>query len=69
MALFYGCGLTVSRLQSHSRRQITFYHSVLKISWYSFNQPRDDERLSQPWNHPVVLNLGPPGMGIQHLNH
>ena len=27
---------------------------------YSFYWPRKDERLSQPWSHPVVLNMGPP---------
>ena len=25
----------------------------------SFHQPMKDERLSQPWNNPVVLNMGP----------
>ena len=28
-------------------------------SWYSLQRPRKDERLSQPWSHPVVLNTGP----------
>ena len=41
-----------------SRRQFTFYHSVPRISWYTFNQPRKHERLSQPWSHLVVFNLG-----------
>ena len=41
------------------RRQFTFYHSVPRNSWYSFYWPRKDERLSRPWNHPVVLNTGP----------
>ena len=45
--------------QATLRRQFTFYHSVPKISWYSFNQLWEDERLSQFWGHPVVLNLGP----------
>ena len=27
---------------------------------YSFYWSRKDERLSQPWSHPVVLNMGPP---------
>ena len=26
---------------------------------YSFYQPQKDERLSQPWSHPVVLNTRP----------
>ena len=34
------------------------FTSVSKISCYSFNRTREDERLSQPWSHPVVLNLG-----------
>ena len=42
-----------------SRRQFTFYHSFPKISWYSFIRPGKDERLSQPWCHPMLLNLGP----------
>ena len=41
------------------RRQFTLYHLVPRDSWYSFDQPRKDERLSQPWSHPVVLNSGP----------
>ena len=41
------------------RRQFTFYHSVSRNSGYSFYRPRNDERLSRPWNHPVVLNTGP----------
>ena len=41
-----------------SRRQFTFCHSVPRNSWYSFYQPRKDERLSWPWSHPVVLYMG-----------
>ena len=40
------------------RRHFTFYHSVPRNSWYSFYRPQKDERLSQPWSHPVVLNTG-----------
>ena len=40
------------------RRQFTLYPSVPRSSWYSFNRPRKDEKLSWPRNHPVVLNLG-----------
>ena len=40
------------------RGDINFYHSVPRISWYLFNRPQKDERLGQPWSHPVVLNLG-----------
>ena len=41
-----------------SRRQFTFYHSVPKILWYSFNRPWEDGRLHYLCNHSVVLNLG-----------
>ena len=40
------------------RKQFTFYYSVRRISWYSFNQPQKHERLSQPWSHLVAFNLG-----------
>ena len=36
-----------------SRRQVP------RNSWYSFYEPRKDDRLSRPWSHPVVLNTGP----------
>ena len=35
-----------------SRTQFTFYHQVPRKSWYSFDQPRKDERLSRPWSEP-----------------
>ena len=38
-----------------TRRQFTFYHLVPRISWYSFDRPRKDARLSRPWSHLVVL--------------
>ena len=41
-----------------TRRQFTFYHSVPRSSWYSFNRPWKDERLSWPQSHPLVLNPG-----------
>ena len=40
------------------RRQFTFYHSVSRSSWYSFNRSRKDERMSLPWSHLAVLNTG-----------
>ena len=40
-------------------RQFTFYHSVLRSSWYSFNRPQKDERPSWSWSFLVVLNPGP----------
>ena len=39
-----------------TRRQFTFYHSVTRSSWYSFNQSRKDERLSSLRSHSVVLS-------------
>ena len=47
------------KAKATSRRQFTFYHSFARNSWFSFYQPRKDERLSQPQSHPVVLNTGP----------
>ena len=40
-------------------RQFTFYRQVPRKSWYSFDRPWKDERVSQPWSHPVVLNTEP----------
>ena len=31
----------------------------MRSTWYSFHQPWKDERLSQPWSHPVVLKPKP----------
>ena len=28
-------------------------------TWYSFDRPQKDGRLSRSWSHPVVFNLGP----------
>ena len=41
-----------------TRRQFTFYHQGPWTSWYSFDRTQIDERLSQLWSPPVVLNLG-----------
>ena len=51
LALFCGWGSTVSRLQNH--------YGVTRGSWYSFDQPRKNERLSFPLSHPEALNPGP----------
>ena len=58
--------LFMDGVQSHqgyratTRRQFTFYHSIPRNSWHSFNRPWIDERLSQSWSYPVVvLNMGP----------
>ena len=42
---FYGCQLPQGH-KATMRRQFTFYHQVPRISWYSFDQPQKDERLS-----------------------
>ena len=47
----------------HLSRQFTFCHSIPRNFWYSFDQPRKDKRLSQPWSHPVVLNPRDPWIG------
>ena len=47
-----GCGAT-------TRRQFTSYHLDSKNSWYSFDRPWKDDRLSWTGSHPVVLNMGP----------
>ena len=41
-----------------TRRQITSDHLIPSNSWYSFEQPQKDERLTRPWSHSVVLNTG-----------
>ena len=40
-------------------RQFTFYQHVPRNSWYSFDRPWKDERLSRPWSYQVGLNMGP----------
>ena len=47
-------GFNCFKTTATSRRQFTFYHSVPRNSWYSFYRPWKDERLSQPWSHPVA---------------
>ena len=59
MAPFLWMGFNCLEATVTSGRQFTFYHSVLRKSLYSFYRPRKDERLSQPWSHPVVLNTRP----------
>ena len=46
---FYIWGSTASRLEPLRGGN----------SWYSFDRPPKDERLSQPWCHPLVLKTGP----------
>ena len=52
-------GSTASRLQSHCKETVSFYHSVPRTSWHSFSRPRKDQRLSWPWSRSAVLNMGP----------
>ena len=42
------------RYKATTRRQFTCYHYVPRISSYSFDQPRKNERISQPWSFPKV---------------
>ena len=46
MALFQTYGSTVSRIQIHYKETVCFYLQVPRSSWYSFDQPCKDERLS-----------------------
>ena len=59
MAPFLWMGFNCLKAAATSRRQFTFYSSVLRNSWYSFYRPLKDERLSRPWGHAVVLDMGP----------
>ena len=60
MAPFFMDGVQLSQgYRATMGRQFTFYHVVLRNSWYSFDRPRKDERLSRPWSYLVVLNTGP----------
>ena len=60
MAPFYGWVSTASRLVPLRGDSLLFTTKFPDIPGiYSFYRPRKDERLSQPWSHPVVLNTGP----------
>ena len=53
-------GLQLSQGYRTTRNRLfTFYHSGPKGSWYSLIRPWKDEKLSWPWSHPLVLNMGP----------
>ena len=56
MATFYGLGSTSSRLVPIRGGRLLFTTEFPDIPGTHFI-PRKDERLSRPWNHPVVLNL------------
>ena len=60
MAPFYGWGSTASKLVPLQGGNLLFTTKFPDIPGiYSFHRPRNDERLSQPCSHPVVLNTGP----------
>ena len=42
-----------------TRSQDTFYHSVPRSSWYSFNRPWKDERLNWPCSYPKFWTQDP----------
>ena len=53
-------GVQLTQGYSHFEEAVYFLPSSSQFcTWYSFYQPRKDERLSRPWSHPVVLNTGP----------
>ena len=52
---FLWMGFNCLKARATSGRQCTFYHEVPRNSWYSFYRSRKDERLSQPWSHPLGL--------------
>ena len=55
---FFWMGFNCLKARATSRRQFTFYQQVPRNSWYSFYQPRKDERLSRICSHAEVLNMG-----------
>ena len=62
MTFFHVLGLTVSRLQSHYEGQFTFYLFLFFTQENLILILIDLGRMkvvSQPWSHPVILNLGP----------
>ena len=69
MAPFYGWGLTTSRLQSHYDEEVYFLPLNSQKSWFLFDQPQKDERLSElNLEPPSGLEQGTPGLTFQHLN-
>ena len=52
-------GVQLPQGYSHFEEAVYFLPLVPRNSWYSLYRPRKDERLSRPWNHPVVLIMGP----------
>ena len=48
-------GVQLPQGYSHFEEAVYF----LPLCFQKFYRPRKDERLSQPWSHPVVLSMGP----------
>ena len=61
MTPFYGWSSTSSRLQPLQGGSLRFTIPIPEVPGTHFIDlgPQEDERLSQPWSHPVVLNMGP----------
>ena len=51
-------GVLLSQCYNHYKETVYFFPLAPRKSWYSFDRPQKDERLSQPWSHRMVLNLG-----------
>ena len=61
-------GVQLPKARATSRRQFSLYHQVPRNSWYSFYQPRKDERLELILEPPSGFEHGIPGLEIQRLN-
>ena len=59
MAPFHGWGSTASRLEPLRGGCLLFTTKFPEVSGTHFVDLGEDERLSRPWSHPVVLNTGP----------
>ena len=59
MASFLWAGFNCLKDRATLRKQFTFLPLSSQKFLYSFYQPGKDERLSQPWSYPLVLNTGP----------
>ena len=58
MVLFHGWCWTVSRLEPLEGDSLLFTSKLPVVPGiYSVYHSQKDERLSQPWSHPMVLNL------------
>ena len=58
IASFYRCGSIALRLEPLRGGSLLFT-KLSRNYWYSFYQPQKNEKLSQPWSHPMVLNTDP----------